>query len=251
MVLKYDKSNQPCWGHDENGVLVDHFRHHDSSPLGSLQNLENRFVSPRGKFSPTSLSVLGRHGRCITKTGTPFLPLRRNSFRPELILAKHYHIVMHYWAVIYLENCMPQVIRSIDIQAGPSAVWRWLATQEALRRWIGSNLEINLRVGGAYRFLGPDDKTWVSGTVVELEPERSLILSWLEEGSGWAHPARVVITLAPIATGTRVTLIHDGFEGIGRSDWVETVRDYERGADLHRVLDRLADLVNAGDAQQY
>jgi hypothetical protein len=47
-----------------------------------------------------------------------------------------------------------------------------------------------------------------------------------------------------------VTLIHDGFENIGRPDWTGTLQDYERGADLHRVLDRLADLVSAGDAQQ-
>lgn len=145
---------------------------------------------------------------------------------------------------------MPQVIRTIEIQARPSAVWRWLATQEALRRWISSNLEIDLHVGGAYRFLGPDDLTWVSGTVLELESERKLILSWLEEGSGWTNAARLVITLAPTATGTLVTLIHNGFEDIGRSDWSETVQDYERGADLHRVLDKLADLVSAGAQQQ-
>jgi uncharacterized protein YndB with AHSA1/START domain len=141
---------------------------------------------------------------------------------------------------------MSQVIRSIEIQAPPSAVWRWLATQEGLRRWISSNIEIDLRVGGAYRFLGPDESTWVSGSVLELATEKSLILSWLEEGSGWMHPARLVITLAPSSVGTRVTLIHDGFEAIGRPDWPETVQDYERGADIHRVLDRLADLVNAG-----
>lgn len=145
---------------------------------------------------------------------------------------------------------MPQVIRSIEIQAAPSKVWRWFATQEELRRWISSNIQIDLRVGGGYRFLGPDDQTWISGTVLELVPERSLILSWLEEGSGWVNPARLVIMLAPTAVGTRVTLIHDGFEGIGRSDWAETVQDYERGADLHRVLERLADLLSASDAKQ-
>ena len=77
-----------------------------------------------------------------------------------------------------------------------------------------------------------------------------MILSWLEEASGWQHPARLVITLAPIPAGTRVTLIHDGFEGIGRPDWPDTLQDYERGADAHRVLDHLADLVSADDAQQ-
>lgn len=143
---------------------------------------------------------------------------------------------------------MPQVIRSIEIQAPVSKVWRWFAAQEALRRWISPNMQIDLRVGGAYRFLGPDDKTWISGTVLELEPERRLSLSWLEEGSGWLHPARLLITLAPTDRGTRVTLIHDGFEGTGRPDWPDMLKDYERGADAHRVLEKLADLVS-GDAQ--
>jgi uncharacterized protein YndB with AHSA1/START domain len=146
---------------------------------------------------------------------------------------------------------MPQVIRSIEIQAAPGKVWRWFATQEGLRRWISSNIQIDLRVGGGYRFLGPDNQTWISGTVLELVPEGKLILSWFEEGSGWAHPARLVLTLASTAAGTQVTLIHDGFENIGRSDWTETLQDYERGADVHRVLDRLADLVSAGDVRQY
>ena len=145
---------------------------------------------------------------------------------------------------------MQQVIRSIDILASPDAVWRWLASQDALRQWISPNIEIDMRVGGPYCFLGPDNKTRISGTVLELQTERSLILSWLEEEGGWLHPARLVITLVPTAAGTRVTLIHDGFEGIGRSDWHETVQDYERGADLHRVLDRLADLVSTQDVRQ-
>src|SRR6185312_11837769 len=86
---------------------------------------------------------------------------------------------------------MSPVIRSIEIQARPSKVWRHVASQEALRRWISPNLEIDLRPGGAYRFLGPDNKTWVSGHVMELVPEGWLILSWLEEEQGWTHPARL------------------------------------------------------------
>jgi uncharacterized protein YndB with AHSA1/START domain len=97
---------------------------------------------------------------------------------------------------------------------------------------------------------GDGSQHWISGTVLELQAEKSLILSWLEEESGWLHPARLVITLVPTAAGTRVSLIHDGFEGIGRSDWTETLQDYERGADLHRVLDGLADLVSTRDARQ-
>ena len=140
---------------------------------------------------------------------------------------------------------MPQVTRSIEIQAPPSAVWRWLATQEALRRWISPNLEIDLQVGGKYRFLGPDNKTWVSGHVMELVPEGWLILSWLEENQGWAHPARFVIALEAAAAGTKVTIIHDGFAATGRADWPDLVADYEQGSDAHGILDKLAALVNA------
>lgn len=147
-----------------------------------------------------------------------------------------------------LDARVHQVIRTMDIAASAKAVWHWLASQDALREWISPNIVIDLRVGGAYRFLGPDDKTWVSGTVLELQAEKSLVLSWLEERSGWQNPARLMISLAATGTGTRVTLIHDGFEQIGRLDWPETLQDYERGADHHRILDRLADLVSKQDA---
>ena len=139
---------------------------------------------------------------------------------------------------------MPQVVRTIEIQAPPSVVWRWLATQEALRQWISPNLEIDLKVGGAYRMLGADEATWVSGVVLELTPEGALVLSWMEEGQGWVHPARLVIRLAPTPAGSEVTLVHDGFAGIGKPGWAKTVQGYELGADRHRVLEKLASLVD-------
>ena len=138
---------------------------------------------------------------------------------------------------------MPEVVRSIDIPAPPSAVWPWLATQEALRRWLSPDLDIDLREGGAYRMHGADEETWISGVVLELVPEGRLVLSWLEEGGDWAHPGRLLITLMPTADGTRVTLVHDGFAGIGKPGWPGTVEAYERGADRHQLLRRLADLV--------
>jgi uncharacterized protein YndB with AHSA1/START domain len=145
-----------------------------------------------------------------------------------------------------MERPMPDVVRSIEIKAPPGVVWRWLASQEALRQWISPSLEIDLTVGGAYRFLGADGETWISGAVLELAPQARLVLSWLEEGAGWTRPARLVITLAPTPAGSLVTLIHDGFAGIGKPSWPDTARNYERGADRHRILERLAEMVTPG-----
>ena len=141
---------------------------------------------------------------------------------------------------------MPEVVRSIEISAPPSATWRWMASEEALRGWLGAGLEIDLQVGGAYRLRGPDGKTSITGRVLEIVPEGRLVLSWLEEGGDWVYPARLVIALAPTSAGTRVTLSHDGLAGIGKPGWPDTVRAYERGADRHRILEQLADRVLAG-----
>lgn len=138
---------------------------------------------------------------------------------------------------------MPQVTRTLEIQAPPSAVWRWMSTQEGLRRWISPNIEIDMRIGGPYRFLGPDEATWISGVVLDLVPEGELVLSWLEEDQGWTHPGRLVLRLAASRAGTTVTLIHDGFAGIGKPGWLDTVQNYEHGADHHRILEKLAEVV--------
>jgi uncharacterized protein YndB with AHSA1/START domain len=143
---------------------------------------------------------------------------------------------------------MPEVVRNLEIPAPPSAVWRQLSTPEGLRRWLSPELEIDLRVGGAYRMPGGDGTTRISGTVLEIVPEGRLVLSWLEEDSGWVHPGRLVITLAATASGTRVGLVHDGFAGIGKADWAGTQQAYERGADKHQVLQRLAGAVASSGA---
>ena len=138
-----------------------------------------------------------------------------------------------------------QVTRSLEIRATPSKVWRYFTSQEGLRRWISPNLEIDLRVGGRFRFLGPDGKTFVSGTVLDIVPEGWLILSWMEEGQGWRNPARLVLALEASGAGTKASMTFGGFAGIGRADWPDMVADYERGSDTHGTLQALAKLVES------
>ena len=138
---------------------------------------------------------------------------------------------------------MPQVTRTIHIPRSPSIVWKQFASERALRRWLAPTISIDLREGGGYRMLGADGPPWISGVVLELVPEGRLVLSWMEEGSEWRHPGRLVIALRAEGDGTEVTLTHDGLAGIGTSGWEATREAYERGADRHQVLRRLADVV--------
>ncbi|WP_325038899.1 SRPBCC family protein [Kribbella sp.] len=139
---------------------------------------------------------------------------------------------------------MADVTREIAIPRPPSVVWRQFGTEEALRRWLAPTLTIDLEEGGEYRMLGADGATWISGVVLELVPECRLVLSWLEEDAGWAHPGRLVIELRATDDGTAVSLTHDGFAGIGTATWRRTRDAYARGLAEHQVLEQLADAVS-------
>ncbi|MGZ0145696.1 SRPBCC family protein [Kribbella sp. WER1] len=138
---------------------------------------------------------------------------------------------------------MADVTRAITIPRPPSVVWRQFGTEEALRRWLSPTLTIDLQEGGAYRMLGADGDTWISGVVLELVPEGRLVLSWLEENAGWVHPGRLVVELRAAGDGTEVSLTHDGFAGIGTATWRRTRDAYARGAVEHQILEQLADAV--------
>ena len=141
---------------------------------------------------------------------------------------------------------MPQVTSTLEIAAPPSKVWKWFASQQRLRQWISPTIEIDLRVGGEYRMTGPDGTT-ISGVVLEYVPEGQLVLSWIEEDAGWTNPGRLVVSLTAIPTGTLMTLVHDGFAGIGKQGWESTMAAYERGIDRHQVLQHLAAAVTGGE----
>lgn len=143
---------------------------------------------------------------------------------------------------------MPEVIRTLEIASPPGTLWKWFASQEALRQWWDApDLEIDLTVGGTFSLTGPDGETSVRGYVLELDPEQRLVLSWFEDDNGWIHPARLLFTLEPTNAGTRVTLQHDGFAGIGKATWQSTTSGYEKGVDAHALLTKLVALV-ADDA---
>lgn len=143
---------------------------------------------------------------------------------------------------------MPNVTRQIHIKASPSKVWKNLASQDALRGWLSEDLEIDLQVGGAYRMTGGGDESEITGVVLELVPEGRIVLSWMETGSTWTHPAHLKIELRPTTGGTQVFLTHGGFPGIGTDNWRDTEAAYEVGVDRHKLLERLASMMDQAHA---
>jgi uncharacterized protein YndB with AHSA1/START domain len=114
-------------------------------------------------------------------------------------------------------------------RAPREALFRAWTRPEALRRWwfpsgwLADVIELDLRVGGAYRFgmrrVGSEDPVAVCGRFLEVRPPERLKFTWRWEGAFEAIPEMVVtLEFAELAGGSELTLRHEGFidPAIGR-----------------------------------
>lgn len=103
-----------------------------------------------------------------------------------------------------------------DYRATPARVWRAMTEPELMARWMMPPEGFVPEVGCEFLMAGtPVPAVKFSGTirckVLELVRERRLSLSW-GDAAGDSTNWTVSWTLEPIAEGTRVTLVHDGFD---------------------------------------
>jgi uncharacterized protein YndB with AHSA1/START domain len=98
----------------------------------------------------------------------------------------------------------------LDLEHSPEKVWRALTDPALLTEWLLPVVDLELEPGAAFTLKAPAFPGW-DGTVncrfVEIEPHRKLSYTWdvpfLE--------TVVTFTLAPTASGTRLSLVQSGF----------------------------------------
>ncbi|HQY60217.1 MAG: SRPBCC domain-containing protein [Myxococcales bacterium] len=114
---------------------------------------------------------------------------------------------------------------SVDVAATPREVFDAWTTSEGLRAWLGIESRVDLRIGGAYEWIFlADAPAGAQGSegcqVLAYVPDELLAFSWNappEIPFARSRRAWCVLTLAPLATGTRVRLRHLGLGEEG--DW--------------------------------
>lgn len=100
----------------------------------------------------------------------------------------------------------------------PEAIWKVLTSPELLSRWLMNN-NFEPRLGHRFTFQGRPMGDWdgtVQCQVLEIDPPRSLVYSWVGGSAnnaieGSALDSVLTFTLTPVEGGTRVKLVHDGF----------------------------------------
>lgn len=111
---------------------------------------------------------------------------------------------------------MAQVLRpdagelEVRIQARPETVFEFFVDPQKMRRWKGTEAELDPRPGGRYRVSGIAGGATVVGEFVEIDPPRRLVFTWGWEGDEEVPPgsSTVEVTLTPDGDATVLHLVH-------------------------------------------
>ena len=115
------------------------------------------------------------------------------------------------------------IVVSVELAASPArafdaftsgfADW-WPVATHSLSRQAATRCLLDAMTGGALEERAPDGARHLWGTVLSIEPGRSLRFTW--------HPGRepdtaqwVHVEFAPLESGSRATLTHGGWEALG------------------------------------
>lgn len=106
--------------------------------------------------------------------------------------------------------------RAFELFTGNISRW-WPTKSHSVSSQDGTiplDVEVQPREGGLIRETLPSGETAPWARIEAWEPGRRLRLAWYP-GRGQAHATDVEITFAPIGNGTRVTVVHTGFDRPG------------------------------------
>jgi uncharacterized protein YndB with AHSA1/START domain len=102
-----------------------------------------------------------------------------------------------------------KVTREVQIDASPETVWEFLVDPEKIKRWKGTMVSLEARVGTPYRIEVIPGHI-ASGEIVEADPPNKLVYTWGWEGDGPVQPGSttVVYELVPEGAGTKLLFTH-------------------------------------------
>jgi uncharacterized protein YndB with AHSA1/START domain len=106
----------------------------------------------------------------------------------------------------------------IYIGAPIGKVWKGLIDGDMTKHYVyGTRFESKLKKGAPYAFVGDGDFKVVAGEVLEVAPEKRLVITWSahwDESVAKDRASRVTYELEPAgASTTRLRVLHDDFDG--------------------------------------
>ena len=99
------------------------------------------------------------------------------------------------------------------IRTTPKKLWQALTDAAFTRQyWCETRQESEWKPGASWRNMAPDGRVADSGEVVEIEPERRLVLTWRNEFQPALREegySRLTYELEPMGESVKLTVIHE------------------------------------------
>jgi uncharacterized protein YndB with AHSA1/START domain len=99
------------------------------------------------------------------------------------------------------------------IRTTPAKLWQALRDPEFTRQyWVETWQDCEWKRGAAWKLMIPDGRVGDAGEVLEIEPERRLVLSWRNEFQPQLREegySRLTIELEPQGDAVKLSLIHE------------------------------------------
>jgi uncharacterized protein YndB with AHSA1/START domain len=131
------------------------------------------------------------------------------------------------------------VYRAFEVFTEQVATW-WPLHKHGIFQEAAESLALETSVGGRFVERSKTGEESVWGEVLECDPPHRIAFTWhpgFEEGT---PPTEIVVTFAADGEGTRVTLVHTGWERLGErgagsregydSGWVGVLEQYREAA---------------------
>lgn len=104
-------------------------------------------------------------------------------------------------------NTVPKTIRqSVTFKATPHEVYEALMDSRRHGRFTGAKARVSRKVGGRWSVFGGG----LSGTNLELVPDRKIVQSWRSSDWPEGHYSRATFALRRVSGGTRLSFTQSG-----------------------------------------
>jgi uncharacterized protein YndB with AHSA1/START domain len=99
------------------------------------------------------------------------------------------------------------------IRTTPAKLWQALLDPEFTRQyWVATWQDCGWKVGDSWKLMIPDGRVGDAGVVLEIEPEKRLVLSWRNEFIPELREegfSRMTYELEPVGDSVKLTVIHE------------------------------------------
>lgn len=116
---------------------------------------------------------------------------------------------------VRLRATEPRQVREIDIAAPAEKVWGALIDPKQQHRADWTLQYSDLEPGSKYELRDTGGRPVIAGEAIEVDPPHRLVTTrrhpW-SDAEGAAKPSRVAYQITPTPQGSKLTVVHDGFE---------------------------------------